>query len=263
MDANDRRIAAAPHRQARPLFSIVTAVLNGASTLESTIASVHRQTFRDFEYIIIDGGSTDSTIEILKRWNSSISCWISEHDTGIYAAWNKALALSQGAWISFLGADDAYCEDALEQYARAIAMPPPEGTQFISSRVDLVTEGRVVRTVGSPWSWPAFSRYMTAAHVGAMHHHSLFQQYGIFDDTYRVCGDYELLLRPRAGLRAAFLDRVTVKMRLGGISNANLHLALVEQERAKRTTGGRPAVRCALERQSAFLKARCRRLLFY
>src|SRR5262249_28658910 len=153
--------------------------------------------------------------------------------------------------------------DALATYAEKIAESSPRTLQYISSRVDLLKNGTRVRTIGAPWSWPAFGRHMTVAHVGSMHHRSLFSEYGTYDTAYRVCADYELLLRPRGALRAGFIDRVTAAMALGGVSNANVHRALEEQERAKRTAGGRAAWLCAVERRSAHLKDRIRSLMWY
>ena len=245
-----------------PLFSVVTVVFNGAKTLAATIDSVHRQTFRDFEYIVLDGASTDGTVAILERHTEQIDHWRSEPDAGVYDAWNKALGLVRGEWVSFLGADDVYCDDALERYAAVIAGLKTDA-QYISSRVQLVKNSAVVRTIGSPWTWPAFSRYMTVAHVGSMHHRSLFEEHGRFDSSYRLCGDYELLLRPRDHLRAAFLDAVTARMALGGLSNANVRKALAEQERAKRTAGGRPGWICAFERRKAHVTDFVRSLTWY
>lgn len=91
---------------ASPLISIATVVRNGASTLEETIKSVSEQTFLDFEYIVIDGCSSDGTLDIIKRYSHFISTWISEADKGIYDAMNKALALANGRWLLFLGSDD-------------------------------------------------------------------------------------------------------------------------------------------------------------
>jgi glycosyltransferase involved in cell wall biosynthesis len=246
-----------------PLFSIVTVVFNGAKTVEATIQSVSAQTFRHFEYIILDGGSTDGTPAILEKHGGSIDYWASEPDSGIYNAWNKALGVARGEWIAFLGADDVYCKDALQRYAQAIATRPDEKVQYISSRVRLVKAGTAVRTFGSGWSWPAFSHHMTVAHVGSMHRRSLFEEYGRFDESYRVCGDYELLLRPRERLRAMFIDQVTATMAFGGVSNTNVRLALTEQERAKRTSGGRSGWLCTLERRSAYIRERCRSLVWY
>ncbi len=99
---NHRRMS--PPEQ--PLISIITVVLNGADTLEKSITSVICQDLKDFEYIIIDGGSSDGSIEIIKRYESSLACWISQPDKGVYDAMNKAVALAKGKWVYFLGADD-------------------------------------------------------------------------------------------------------------------------------------------------------------
>jgi glycosyltransferase involved in cell wall biosynthesis len=247
-------------RGAEPKLSIVTAVFNADHTLQATIDSLSQQSFRDFEYIVLDGGSTDGTPQILQRNSVRLDYWASERDTGIYNAWNKGLSVARGEWIAFLGADDVYLPDALAQYARAIAALPG-GTQYISSRVQLVKGGKVTRTIGARWSWPAFAHHMTVAHVGSLHHRSLFERYGRFDESYRSGADYELLLRPRKTLRAAFINRVTARMALGGASNANVELALREEERAKRTTGGRAAWLCAMERVTARFKYRCRSVI--
>ncbi|MDH5645697.1 MAG: glycosyltransferase, partial [Candidatus Heimdallarchaeota archaeon] len=92
----------------KPLVTIITAVLNGVDTLERTILSVISQSYTNIEYIIIDGGSTDGTIDIIRKYEHAIDCWVSESDTGIYDAWNKGVRLSNGEWIAFLGADDSY-----------------------------------------------------------------------------------------------------------------------------------------------------------
>jgi glycosyltransferase involved in cell wall biosynthesis len=246
-----------------PKFSVITAVYNGARTIEATLESIRLQTFKDFEYIVVDGASTDSTMEILRRWDQVITCWKSEPDFGVYEALNRGLALARGEWISFLGADDTYLPDALGQYAAAIATTSHSAAQYVSSRVELVQGDRVVRTIGSGWSWPAFAHHMTVAHVGSMHHRSLFEQYGNFDQSYRICGDYEFLLRPRDQLRSGFIDRVTARMSVDGMSTAKIPEALAEQARAKRTTGGRAPWRCTLEQQLAHIRARSRQLLWY
>jgi glycosyltransferase involved in cell wall biosynthesis len=89
-----------------PLISIVTVVLNGAATLERTIQSVAQQVFRDYEYLVIDGGSTDGTVDLLRKYESSITYWKSEPDEGLYDAMNKAVRQARGQWLLFLGADD-------------------------------------------------------------------------------------------------------------------------------------------------------------
>lgn len=89
-----------------PLITIVTVSYNAASTIERTILSVVHQTYSDVQYIVIDGGSTDGTIDIVKKYSNRISYWVSEPDDGIYDAMNKSISFVKGDWILFLGADD-------------------------------------------------------------------------------------------------------------------------------------------------------------
>ncbi|WP_205747260.1 glycosyltransferase family 2 protein [Desulfopila sp. IMCC35006] len=90
----------------QPLISVITVVFNGADTIENTFASVFSQDFDDFEYIVVDGGSKDDTVDIIKRNESNLAYWVSETDKGVYDAMNKAVHLAKGKWIYFLGADD-------------------------------------------------------------------------------------------------------------------------------------------------------------
>lgn len=244
--------------RAAPLITVITAASNSAATIEKTIRSVVGQSFRDFEYLVVDAASNDGTVRILEGFGDQIDHWRSEPDAGIYDAWNKALRLARGRWLAFLGADDEYYPDALENYARFLSSHDDGDLQYLSSRVALMHEGSRIGTIGRAWGWPQFSRYMSVAHVGSLHRRQLFEQYGAFDPGYRICGDYELLLRPRASLRAAFLPISTAKMTYGGVSNLRPRAALVEAARAKRTTGGRAAWLCALEFRYAQAKAAIR-----
>ena len=245
-------------RSTAPLFTVVTAVYNGEGTIKRAIKSVSAQTFEDYEYIVVDGGSSDGTVSKIREQSDHIDYWVSEPDSGVYNAWNKAVRQARGEWISFLGADDQYEPDALEQYAKAIALSST--AHFVSSRVHLMRNKEICRTIGGPWRWPAFARHMTIAHVGAQHHKSLFQEAGLFDESYRICGDYELLLRLKNRLRAIFIDSVTAKMQSGGMSSSNIAVALSETERAKRDTAGRNRFLCSFERKEALLRGSWRAL---
>jgi glycosyltransferase involved in cell wall biosynthesis len=93
-----------------PLVTVVTAVFNGAKTLEATIQSVLGQTYRNIEYIIIDGGSTDGTLDIIRKYDHAIDYWLSDLDKGVYDAMNKGIAASRGTWLNFLNANDVFCD---------------------------------------------------------------------------------------------------------------------------------------------------------
>jgi glycosyltransferase involved in cell wall biosynthesis len=245
---------------AGPLVSVITSVRDGADTLGETIASVAAQTYRNYEYIVVDGGSTDGTTTVLQEWDAQIDHWLSEPDGGIYEAWNKGLSVVRGEWIAFLGCGDVYTSDALTKYVHCIG---DRECEFVSSRVELVSVDTsvVLGVVGREWNWRRFKRYMDVAHVGALHHRRLFERYGQYDASYRIAGDYELLLRPRDTLRTLFLDDVTVRMRVGGRSNNDGRVAR-EVMRAKVKTGGRSAALSFCEMLRAEAGFRVRRALW-
>ncbi|MEN8265064.1 MAG: glycosyltransferase family 2 protein [Nitrospirota bacterium] len=97
-------------RPGKPLVSIVTIVFNGEKTLEKTIQSVLGQTYENIEHIIIDGGSTDGTLKIIRQYNDKIAYWLSEPDNGIYDAMNKGVSLATGEWINFMNVGDTFYE---------------------------------------------------------------------------------------------------------------------------------------------------------
>lgn len=245
-----------------PLITVITATFNAAKTLEQTIVSVINQRYLSVEFIVVDGGSTDGTLDILRKYEHAIDYWLSEPDEGIFDAWNKGVSLSSGDWIAFLGADDIYLDGALEGYAAAIVKSSDSKLDYISSRVNLTRGKNTVRVIGKRWNWRDFSKYMNVAHVGSLHHARLFEQWNGFDLSYRICGDYEFLLRPGANLRADYFDQTTVNMSIGGVSDANWR-ALLEMTRAKVHTGGRNIVLSYVEFGIAFVKWHIRRWLWY
>lgn len=94
-----------------PKLSVVTVVYNGVQQIEKTIKSVISQDYHNIEYIIIDGGSSDGTIDIIKKYNNEVAVWISEPDRGVYDAMNKAISLATGVWINFMNAGDCFCDN--------------------------------------------------------------------------------------------------------------------------------------------------------
>jgi glycosyltransferase involved in cell wall biosynthesis len=217
-------------------MSVITATYNAAKTLQACIDSVAAEGLAELEHIVIDGGSRDGTVDVIRANEQRIGKWVSEPDRGVYDAWNKGLALARGEWIAFLGADDTYVPGALAAY-RQLATDHPEA-ELLSSQVVYVSDGGTTRVIGGPWSWPRFQKLMTIAHPGSFHRRALFERLGSFDVNYRIVGDYELLLRARGSLRAVFMPQVTVRMSAGGLSDSTR--ALGEAARAKRQSGGRP-----------------------
>ncbi len=107
-EGGKRKASADGPAAARPVVSVITSVYNGAEGIERTIRSILAQNYPGVEYIVVDGGSGDGTVEILKRYNDSIDYWVSARDKGIYDAWNKGVQLAKGEWIAFLGSGDVY-----------------------------------------------------------------------------------------------------------------------------------------------------------
>jgi glycosyltransferase involved in cell wall biosynthesis len=216
-------------------ITIVCATYNAEKTLSNFLLSVRNQTLNRYELIVVDGGSSDNTIEIIRSNKDIISCWITEKDKGIYDAWNKGVKLSNTEWICFVGADDYLKPDFVEIYSRLISNIKGDEVDYISSKVNYINEkGQVIRILGKAWIWKEFRKQMTTAHVGSLHNKRLFEQVGFYNIKYKIIGDYELLLRKKEKLKALFIDEVTVDMKAGGVSLS--YKALVERYKAQRNT---------------------------
>jgi len=201
-------------------ITVITASYNAEKNIEKAINSVISQQYEGLEYIIIDGGSKDNTVNIIKKYGNNINYWISEPDKGIYDAWNKGIAKATGDWIMFLGCDDELLPNALADYSKFIDSLD-EGVEYVSSKNQMVDENmKPIRIKGWKWEWPKFLNGITVSHPGSLHARSLFKKYGVYNIDYKIAGDYELLLRPRNQLKAAFMDKVTVVMSEGGVSDS-------------------------------------------
>ena len=217
---------------AAPLISVLIATRNAAAHLPRCLDSLRRQSFRDFEVIVMDGASTDGTVELLETAADVVTAWRSEPDTGIYAAWNKALALAQGEWICVLGADDwLWDAQALERLVPSLQGALPVH-RIVYSRVNQVdAAGGVVAELGRPWSEAkaSFRSHVCLPHPGLMHHRSVFAAGG-FDEHFRLAGDYELLLRELKTADALHVPVVTAGMQFGGRTTSPEHFLQMYRE---------------------------------
>lgn len=239
--------------------SIVIATYNADKVLERALKSVIPN--RPFELILIDGGSRDNTLSIIKKYADQITYWISEKDNGIYDAWNKGVKVAKGDWIMFLGADDALVPDAIQQYEKFLTENGgSKHLQFVSSKIQMVNEeGRFLRVKGWPWEWPLFLRDMTVAHPGSLHSAALFEKYGLFDSSYKSAGDFEFLLRPKGQLSAGFLPYVTALVQDGGMSDSPI--GIWEHRRATVSTGGYSPLKGYLNSYWVYFKFSVKRML--
>ncbi len=214
-----------------PMFSVIVATFNASETIAETILNVRNQAEIDYEIIVADGGSADGTAQIIESLGSDVDCWFSAKDSGIYDAWNRAISLSRGRYFIFLGAGDKILKDALSRYSKEISKYPL--VDLWVSKTKIINNGRKLRVYGRPWEWGLMQKYMCVAHTGSVHSRKLFETYGLFDPSYKICGDYELLLRAGPSLLTNFVDFVACEMAYGGISNQSTKV-FIESSRAKK-----------------------------
>lgn len=170
-----------------PLVSIITVVYNAVETIESTINSVLNQTIDCYEFIIIDGGSNDGTANIIKKYESKITCWISEKDNGIYDAMNKGINLAKGDFIYFLGADDILYDSEVLSKFRNFA-----NNKFQVLYGDVIFKNQKVKYDGKFNDIKIVTRNI--CHQSIFYPRSIFKSY-VYNTNYKIFADYELNLK--------------------------------------------------------------------
>ncbi|HYI46076.1 MAG TPA: glycosyltransferase family 2 protein [Actinomycetota bacterium] len=191
-----------------PLASIVTPVLNRRETLEACLRSVADQTYPNIEHIVVDGGSTDGTIDLLREWEPRVK-WISESDTGMYNAINKGLAMTTGDFVAYVNSDDLYLPYSVEA-----------AVEVLTKDHDLVFGdlGVLTRERDPVGFYPQFYRdfdlnhythFATLAQPTVFWTRALMERTGTFDESYRLLGDCEYWLRAAVkGARITHLDEI-------------------------------------------------------
>ena len=207
-------------------ISLLTVSFNSASTIKDTIESIRSQNYKDIEYIIVDGNSTDGTINILKSYDSFISKWISEPDKGIYDAMNKAIKMATGEVVGILNSDDFYANhQILAQVAREFSDPSIDVVFGDLVFVDSQNLSKTVRKYSSAkWHPGKFAWGFMPAHPTVFIRRKYYDQFGLFKTDYKIAADYELLIRFLFvhQLKYKYLPITMVKMRRGGVSSRNL-----------------------------------------
>lgn len=226
-----------PGSTIKGLFSIIIPVLNNAADLQRCIDSVVSQSEPHRELIIVDGGSTDGTVEILEKNKDHAAQIVSARDSGIYAAFNHGIALSRGEWLFFLGSDDVLWDKDVLLNVNQVLKKEWEGQKAVYGKVVMLDKnGHQIEIRGIPWSGylkKPLGRW-SFDHQGIFHHRTLFQEYGLFDESFQLCGDYDLLLRALKNSEALFLDDLIVAgVSIGGASSLPRNLRKMIQERGK------------------------------
>lgn len=228
------------HVTARPSVSIITVTFNSVETVADTINSVLWQTYQNFQHVIVDGGSTDGTIELIQKFEDNYRGrlkWTSGPDLGIYDAMNKGVALATGDIIGILNSDDLYVDqNVLEDivttfgesncdflYADLIYVDRTD--LDVTTRVWIAGDGRFA--LG--WNPPHPTLYLRK---------SVYELHGSYEAGYKIAADYDYMIRlfdPKSSLKASYLRRTIVKMRQGGESTKSYRSNITAFREAQRS----------------------------
>ena len=229
--------------------SIITVCYNAKSTIEFALQSVLNQHYKDIEYIVIDGASSDMTLSIIKKYEGKIAKIVSEKDNGMYYALNKGIELATGDVVGLLHADDFYASNKI--ISRIV-------TEFQSKNIDAVYGdlqyvfkediNKVFRNWNSnPYNPSLFLKGWMPPHPTFFVKRKCYKDFGKFNTTFSISADYELMLRflYKHNIKATYIPEVIVKMRVGGVSNISIQnriKANMEDRRAWKINGLKPNV---------------------
>ena len=213
-------------------FSIITAVRNNVETIEQCIQSVFRQTHKDIEYIVIDGSSSDGTLDIIKKYENKLTQWLSEPDDGIYHALNKGINMSTGDVIGFLHADDFYAHDnVIESVVLHITK---HNVDSCYGDLEYVSKNNTQKTIrywkSSPYENGLLKRGWMPPHPTLFVKKDMYEKYGYFNTDFKIAADYEMVLRllGKHKISTHYIPEVLVKMRLGDASNRSLKNMMIK-----------------------------------
>lgn len=204
------------------LVSVITVCRNAEDFLEQCVQSVVAQDFDDFEYVVIDGGSTDGSVDIIRRYESRLSYWHSKPDRGLAHAFNQGVEHSKGEWLIFLNSDDFFVDGtALARMAKHLVRH--ENADVVIGQVQIVTREQHPKPIlqaGRPWKWKEFRKQATIPHQSAFTNRRFYQKLGNFSEEFKVIVDYEHYLRAGKDLSAVFVPELVSAMRTGGMTTS-------------------------------------------
>lgn len=206
------------------LISIITVVYNAVSTIEETILSVINQDYDNIEYIIIDGGSTDGTLDIIRKYEEKIDYWTSEKDYGLYHAMNKGIERASGDIIGMINADDYYYEGALSKVARSFQNKTLDRHIFFGDMMhgDVLVQG---------WRQNAIRRSAFGTHPSMFVPKVVYDTIGSYKLQYKILSDYDFMYRAFNvhNILPLYLNERIAFFRPGGLSSYNIFRAYTEE----------------------------------
>lgn len=230
-------------------ISIITITYNSAATLKDTIESVVNQSYKDIEYIIVDGKSTDRTLDIIDSYKTKISKFVSEKDHGLYDALNKGIAMASGDIVGILHSDDFYTDHlVIEKLVNQMVKQQADAVYADLYYVDKNDTNKIFRKWKSgEYKIGQFLKGWMPPHPTFFVKREYYEKYGKFNLSFHSAADYELMLRfiHKHHLKLTYLPEFIIKMRVGGKSNVSLKnriKANQEDRRAWKVNGLKPHV---------------------
>lgn len=209
-----------------PLVSIITVCRNSEKTIRKTIDSVLNQIYENYEYVIIDGVSTDETLKIIKEFEPRFSGrmkWISEPDNGLYDAMNKGIKMAKGEWIHILNSDDFYVD--ADCWAKAIPRLKIEMTNYLTMLQRFSDGDKVYKFYPNKWKL-YYSAYLP--HPTLIVHKKQYEKIGLLNTQYKIAADHDLIMRLVSNYPMNYIDSPFVCMLIGGTSSQNIERSFKE-----------------------------------
>lgn len=245
----------------RPKITIITAVYNRVDKIEQCISSVVNQTYDNLEYIIIDGGSTDGTVDVIKKYENKIAYWCSESDAGIYDAWNKGVSHATGDYINFIGSDDAMFDNlSIERIARYL-----DGKlDVLAGNIILVNEQTHFENVLNNVHVKSRNTYKGGCILtqGTFIKRTIFDKYK-FDLSYKIAADYKMFLQYYydESIKIQFIDNAIQYFSDEGVSTTNFNFVKQEDNRIYNELGLYELVDCHLAKRECVIKCKLKMFL--
>ncbi len=238
MISNKQKILKIIQLKNKPIISIITVVFNGVKTLEQTIMSVLTQSYPNIEYIIIDGGSTDGSLEIIEKYEEKISFWISEPDNGLYDAMNKGISKATGDLIGMINSDDWYEPNAIEIIVNTFLQNPSKKI-FHGDRFDVLINGEKKIRKYNPSKAKFIYYAMTYNHPSMFIHKSVYES-AVYNTKLKALSDYEFVLKQFLANPGFFqyVPFTYVNYRLDGISGQMGFMPMIKEGFVSRMNGG-------------------------
>ena len=202
----------------KPIVSIITACLNAENTIEQTIQSVVEQTYSNIEYFIIDGGSTDGTLNLIKKYENHIAKWISEPDSGVYDGMNKGIIHSTGNILCFLNSGDLlYDKDVIKNVVDRFL---DNNVYGVYGNVEVLNDYRKDKLVRGCKVTPNKLLYRHICHQALFVRRFLFYEVGMYSTSFRLASDHEFIIKSikKYPDKFVYVDEIFAKYRDGGMS---------------------------------------------